>query len=1737
MAREFDNIAALIERNAQNGNVSLFEGLPEQLNDKLSTALPMIDVCKLVVTEPLVNRTASDICVSGKTTLLGVGGTSMSVTVMQQRNKLSLAIDLTFPDEANISLPAFPQWGIAKLRFTLAMRGLNKRCPASVAALFGTIKMGALEVPVTLAVPQAGEQWRLRGDFNTLPLPGISSIASLLGLDDIPAFVPPSVQALSEFSLEDIDITLGAGGISRASLQVHSLASLHLDAAQITLDDIRLGLEIKQPMEAAERSLHGQISGQFSIGDVAVAVSINLPPGSGGLQLSTPFGASYSLPDLTDLTNQLLPNNFLPGALTELAQLEISHFTCALDTDTFTLASINFALRSTSALTIIPNVLSLQQPSLLLNILYPFDAEQRAVFGSFRGQLTIGGHSISVNGEVAEHVSLNAELEQLSLAELLMPWMGEAMASLSAVTINHGVLRGSTAGDISISAAIDCDFSALALAIGIPLPDAVTHIALSRLALSRHADNQSWQLDITSDNTIPLNTGEKNGAQIIKPSLQITHTKVQGMQFSFSFELNGVLTICDEVSIKCDSILFAWDQREGRWSVKGSVAAIIVGNEYKLEASIDLRDGSNTIALKYPNELPLSDLGGAGSVSIRDLCVRSEKHSGDDDAQSWGMSGGAKILIDHLCEVDGEISVQSSREGRQLQLSAKAPTLPPIKLPIDLPEQPELRIALDDLAIRYAKDSSGKANWSLTSAAHLQITHIPDVVKSYLPPETLNGFLRADGKTTAIGFDVPSTLQPQFPELALTFANDYKLSLGKPEISVTAIELHLGDQPKLVQKISAQLPPQLNHIFGFDKNGKPNLDLFNESFDVNLVMAKKLALTIVSSPIKPLEFYKKDLEKDGDDGLWTMWNFGDIGKVEFRVPEFSFSGGRWNAGCGFNRLTDIGLPLRPIKFLLEKCGFPSALNTIIPNSLLLKDVDFTGDNFAREMKRLLGDDVLGRLDKNASHILNGLFDAVKGVIDRLPTRLQDYLKVRIPKSAIMEISVDSTGGGTSVALRTLTGDPPLTFLFPMMLGLPELMGVTLRGFSFGQKMGGALALIEFDGHVDRIDMVSLTAALTMGKQDISNRYILDKTLLAVPTALPIPIPLFFDNIGLDYRDILGFDIQARWSYPDPQLGVFESISLFSELMQFFKQPDYLLHKEGFGKTLGLELTIGQNFISLPGYLGGQTLGLQKALPTLSVGDSIARFLDFLKTGNAGYAITAIPLKHKNTWIRIGSQEIHFGPLVIGMSWCISTDEEFVETIIPASESNKDLPVKFDNAVLESLPKSDDGSSYSKGFIILLMGHANIGSVAGLRTEFGIAVTAQGGFETGFRIAGEIGGALMLQISGAIQADQTSVTVKGSTGLYWKDSPLIASSGRITVSDTALEIEIVIELGPNFSLAGLLIIGNQGFLMSGKANWGHGAEGPSEGIGAAVQFAADGMTITFDWTLFSLDGEVRIRVPGDGHLQLFSAAVVLKPNVALQESFATGIKSIAKSAAEDTVDQVYNDLQNALADVDSLEGSIAGLRKWLPPLCKSIIATINRSISANTRGWKKPGRKPAQRKARPYINRIARLRDVAEHASDKTIRSKLKSALNAIIKYNRLSISYRIGWPVNKRFTIYNRDLMNSKQLKQLRTAVQWIDKLPAKDGMRIESQQIYDQLPARDKLLGEINRNINSGIDSAFPKIESMEFETSLGLVDAANLQVTVTYYLGGNKHIATTPLDVTNPKKMSTQLRDAFGT
>ena len=146
-------------------------------------------------------------------------------------------------------------------------------------------------------------------------------------------------------------------------------------------------------------------------------------------------------------------------------------------------------------------------------------------------------------------------------------------------------------------------------------------------------------------------------------------------------------------------------------------------------------------------------------------------------------------------------------------------------------------------------------------------------------------------------------------------------------------------------------------------------------------------------------------------------------------------------------------------------------------------------------------------------------------------------------------------------------------------------------------------------------------------------------------------------------------------------------------------------------------------------------------------------------------------------------------------------------------------------------------------------------------------------------------------------------------------------------------------------------------------------------------------------------------------------------------------------------------------------------------------------------------KAANNIARPYRDRLTRLKQAVLASKGEQLRSTLKRALQDVINNNRLVV--RLRFPVIGRRTVYQRNIMTPKQLGQLREAIKAIDALPAKSQVKVSAQAAYDRVVDRKAILEQVRSGVESGISENVPEIEWIAAKTEFGVI-APELKVAV---------------------------------
>ena len=124
----------------------------------------------------------------------------------------------------------------------------------------------------------------------------------------------------------------------------------------------------------------------------------------------------------------------------------------------------------------------------------------------------------------------------------------------------------------------------------------------------------------------------------------------------------------------------------------------------------------------------------------------------------------------------------------------------------------------------------------------------------------------------------------------------------------------------------------------------------------------------------------------------------------------------------------------------------------------------------------------------------------------------------------------------------------------------------------GEMFRGNVITLEVHGEMDRFDPATLAGAVLMpdeiqGQQgllpastDLQLTFLAHNTFCVVPAqqGLPLPIPVFFDDLGLDRIGIEGFLGHSHFHHPMPKLGWLAVIGVISELGRFCMDAETLL---------------------------------------------------------------------------------------------------------------------------------------------------------------------------------------------------------------------------------------------------------------------------------------------------------------------------------------------------------------------------------------------------------------------------------------------------------------------------------------------------------------------------------------------------------------------------------------------------
>lgn len=963
-----------------------------------------------------------------------------------------------------------------------------------------------------------------------------------------------------------------------------------------------------------------------------------------------------------------------------------------------------------------------------------------------------------------------------------------------------------------------------ALVPGSALPDEVPDIELHDLALAITPSTgafsftaqsaAAWDLPIGISNLGVTADFSAKRAAIAEPlSLQI------------AVGAPGPFPVIDGLELSEIALTFARDAEA--WTLTGSLGATLFERPFTLRATLEQSAEARMITLAgtHAGDEPLLTFADNGALHGSELTIIVSKPvvaaSEPPVGASWALTAVGGITVGEFLDSRGTLAVAHAPGRSSFVFSSDTAH---VAIPVPMPNidpAPAITLALAKIAIERASaaELGTPPAWTFGIVASAEFTDWPALVAKILPDEPIAATLDVDRtrvELTISRFTRPLTLPSisiagqdiLLDDIAID-ASDFRLLIGRTPGVAT------GSSVSLDMNVGIGLPPQLNYMFG-SNGAEPAMRFFRtyeEGNPKSLVQIKLgitpqgLTATLVNSPISE-EFISTTFDEQLNS-LRCDVDMGDFGACWFTMPQFVCSGADFAARGHFEVVRDLALPLTPLHLLLNACKL-DALAAQIPTSLPLQSLNLR--------------DVLHTIGEGLPKEIAAPVQALESLIDKLPTRLTDYANIQLPKKLAFDMAVTASGGAR-VDIET---DPqtPIRVLYPMLDPLnplnPTLAGITLSRFSFGEMFGGTLFDLRLNGRIDMFDLVPLGTALLLDELGVGgdvrpDTHALGRSLiiddlrmgLVYETVVPIPVLMFFNELALEHLGAEGAEIESHWSFPQPEFSLDTLKALVKQFGAFFSDADALLSDDSALDDL-IQLTIGTNYLRIPKYLHGDTLGKQGTIVQISGYKLVADLLNGIKQFGTGALIEQIPLD-----IRCNSAAAALGPLSMQAQWLLTTPKEY------RAGSYQRIGVNAGNAdqVLALIPANQRADERG----VIVFGHGQ-GALAGASLEATLALAAtNAGFRTYLRTRGRIGNMLDIELHGDITAPERdrAFRMRGDSAVRVFGHQLLAGSAE--VSDQAFDIAGQFDLFPGTALS---VTGN----MRGHISQNDFALAGSGGIG-------------------------------------------------------------------------------------------------------------------------------------------------------------------------------------------------------------------------------------------------------------------------------------------------------------------
>ncbi|MEN9866976.1 MAG: hypothetical protein RL748_2566, partial [Pseudomonadota bacterium] len=1040
------------------------------------------------------------------------------------------------------------------------------------------------------------------GQMQDFSLAGFSSLSNTLG-GSVEGDLPADMQAPDGLVLSEFGMSVNFSQPAIESVMVGLACQTHwtIIPGKLVIEEIDFTIRLANPFSSKNRRLGLGLSGTLAIGESKLLVYGDYP----GYTLRAGLAA-----DQTIALGSMLAHYFPSAPALPAMSINRLLLTAAPRAKTFSMAC---GIGDLLSIPVGKTAFEIRAIDFAVNY-----QPSSGATGAFCAEMAIAESTAIISGEMSNTLTLSGSLQHFDLKKFWNLVSGgenlpEAIPDLVLDVITLSVSPDTGAFSVLGSASIGWDY----LSAGQPLG---TKIGFSFSKAASKGD---------------ASTNAGAGAFAARISLEGT----------------GPVSVAPGFDLGRFNLAFEYQSTSG-WKLSGAIDSTLFDTPLQLFASVESTAASSKLLLQsiVTPEKTLINLPGIGSYRFKQFDLALARTIGTDGKKQtlYDLRVGSTLKVDKVFTIGGYLGLKKTADGA-VSLAFQ-PTPGTTSFAINFPTGEGMGIKAELFEAGFVKQTA-TAGWCFSATVYLGFVGFPGFLGKALPSRVMARLVAGSSEVSISALNVSDPVAIPFPKA-------HGKSLGQAVVQLTALGITISPNPGLVIEAGLGLPAELNAWLGAQifrvYQAKDVLTMARTRFTIS---GSGVAVQFLSSPFAAANAVVINNES------WFNVDFGQYGAIALKMPTLVYDGVSqyFEAGGGFKITRTLALPLAPLKLFLEACGGKEMAN-IFPAKIPLEGIalvdangDLKIDEFVNFVKKA------GDVPKEVTSTLK----KTGKVLNRFPTGFKQYLNLQVPDQLEFKFGF-SPAGRISIGLQA--PNKPVRVMFPALVQsyvpMPGLCGIELRKFSVGTLMAGSLLYGEIDATIDQFDLPSLIVSLALPNDpgfplptsdQLQRRITLDDVFCVIPVqaGAPVPVPLFYDEIGFDYLGVEGLGLGVHIGFPKPGLDGAAAMAVYQAFDDFTSNSKALLDPKKPPGGVDLKFIFHDEFLQAPEYLGGKVLGTKGKTISVSLWQYLAALMNFGKTFSITHLISSVPIEN-----RVGSAQYRFAFMQFDADWLLTTPSEF-----------------------------------------------------------------------------------------------------------------------------------------------------------------------------------------------------------------------------------------------------------------------------------------------------------------------------------------------------------------------------------------------------------------------------------------------------------------------------------------------